>query len=279
MEHAMSVPLTALAPETGPSGERRGFHPGAVAYVVAVLAFLFSPLVVMVLFSFHSSPRLSFPIAGFSARWYREILGDPLVIQAAGRTALAAVVTAATSGILGLTAALGLVRIRQRLRGIILTVALVPLTFPVLLFAIGLATFYHQLGVGFSIWATIAGHVVVALPFVFLVIGAALEQFRFSLLEAAYDLGASRARAFLTVTLPIILPAVIGSMLLAMAISVDEFVIAFFTAGQAKTLPMLMYGRLNLGVKPNLNAIGTTLLVVTTGLAFLSARKTTLKVH
>jgi spermidine/putrescine transport system permease protein len=108
------------------------------------------------------------------------------------------------------------------------------------------------------------------------VIGAALERFRFSLLEAAYDLGASHIRAFLTITLPLILPAVLGAMLLAMAISVDEFIIAFFTAGQQKTLPLLMYGRINQGIDPTLNAIGTILLLATTSLAFVSARKTTL---
>jgi spermidine/putrescine transport system permease protein len=114
---------------------------------------------------------------------------------------------------------------------------------------------------------------------VFLVIGAALDRFRFSLLEAAYDLGAGRFRAFYTITLPIVLPAVIGAMMLAMAISVDEFIIAFFTAGQEKTLPLLMYGRINQGIDPTLNAIGAILLVATTGLAFLAARRMTLAIE
>jgi spermidine/putrescine transport system permease protein len=131
-------------------------------------------------------------------------------------------------------------------------------------------------GVGFSLWATLAAHIVLTLPFSFLIIGAALERFRFSLLEAARDLGASGPRAFVTITLPSILPAVLGAMLLAMAISIDEFVIAFFTAGPGnQTLPMLLYGRLNLGVTPSLNAVGTLLLLMTTGLALLSARATT----
>lgn len=247
-------------------------------FVTVVLLFLFAPLAIMVTFSFHELPRMSFPFEGFSTRWYEEIFGDVLVTRAFGRTALAAAVTGLTTGILGLFAALGILGIGSKSRAFVLGAALVPLTFPLLLFAIGLAVFYRETGVGFSLFATIAGHVVVALPFVFLVIGASLERFRFSLLEAAHDLGASRLRAFLTVTLPIILPAVLGAMLLAMAISADEFIIAFFTAGQEKTLPLLMYGRINQGIDPTLNAIGTVLLIVTTSLALVSARQTTLEV-
>lgn len=256
-----------------PLGARRPWL--AAAYVAGVLAFLFLPLVVMVAFSFHRIPRMSLPFAGFSLRWYAEILDDTLVVRAFWRTARAAAMTGLMTGVLGLAAALGLVGARARVRSVVLLAALVPLTFPLLLYAIGLAIFYRELGVGFSLWATIGGHVVVALPFVFLVIGAALDRFRFTLLEAAYDLGASRLWAFLTVTLPLIMPAVLGAVLLAMAISVDEFVIAFFTAGQEKTLPLVMYGRINSGIDPTLNAIGTVLLVATTGLAFFAARRTT----
>lgn len=117
------------------------------------------------------------------------------------------------------------------------------------------------------------------MPFVFLIVGSALERFQFSMLEAARDLGAGPFHAFRTITLPHILPAVVGAMLLAMAISADEFVVAFFTAGQAKTLPMLLYGRLNLGITPALNAVGVVLLVVTTLLAALAALSTRFQVE
>ena len=125
--------------------------------------------------------------------------------------------------------------------------------------------------------SVIAGHVILALPFVFLIMGAALERFRFSLLEAARDLGAGTWTIFRTVTLPLLRPAVLGAMFLAMAISVDEFVIAFFTAGSQQTLPLVLYGRINLGVNPGLNAIGSVLLVVTMSLAFLAARTSVLE--
>lgn len=258
---------------------RRGdrLHPWARIYVCLVALFLFVPFVVVVLISFNSSAAVQLPLAGVSLRWYRQVAGDPLVQAAFERTALAAVVTAIVSGILGLTAALGAVRLPQRWRTVVFTVPLIPLAFPALLYAIGLATFYHQIGVGFSIWATITGHVVLAFPFAFLVLGAALERFHFTLLEAAHDLGASRWTSFRTISLPLLLPALLGAMLLAMAISVDEFVIAFFTAGTQQTLPLLLYGRINLGVFPSLNAIGTVLLLISMTLAFLAARTTTLE--
>lgn len=243
-------------------------------YVVAVLAFLFAPLVVVVLFSFHSAPRMSFPFEGFSLRWYDQVLHDQLVIDAMRRSAIAAVLTGLMTAVLGLTASLALVGARTRVRATTMVAAMVPLTFPTLLYAIGLAITYHFFGVGYSLRATIAGHVIVALPFVFLIIGASLDRFRFSLLEAAFDLGASPWLAFRKVTLPLILPAVLGATVLAMALSADEFVVAFFTAGQEKTLPLLLYARINQGLDPSLNAIGTILLVATTSLAWVSAART-----
>jgi spermidine/putrescine transport system permease protein len=249
---------------------------GMGVYVAIVLVLLFAPLAVMVLFALQPAPRMSFPLSGLSFRWFDELLHDGQVGESLRRSLLVGFGTALGSGLLGMQAALALVKMGRRTRSVISTVALLPLAFPALLYAIGLAVFFHEVGVGFSLWATLAAHIVLTLPFSFLIIGAALERFRFSLLEAARDLGASGPRAFVTITLPSILPAVLGAMLLAMAISIDEFVIAFFTAGPGnQTLPMLLYGRLNLGVTPSLNAVGTLLLLMTTGLALLSARATT----
>lgn len=247
---------------------------GGAIFIGVVFFFLFAPLVLVALFSFHSAARMSFPFEGFSLRWYEEIFADPLVTEAIGRSALAAVTTGLITAVLGLTAALALIGRRAGVRAAVMFAALVPLTFPTLLYAVGLAILYRWAGVGFTLWGTIAGHVIVALPFVFLVIGAALDRFRLSLLEAAHDLGASAWAAFWRVTLPIILPSVLGAMLLAMALSLDEFTVAFFTAGQEKTLPLVLYGRINQGLDPSLNAMGTLMLVATTALAFLGARQT-----
>jgi spermidine/putrescine transport system permease protein len=107
---------------------------------------------------------------------------------------------------------------------------------------------------------------------------AAVSGFRFSMLEAARDLGATRWQAFRTVTLPILRPAVLGAMLLSIAISVDEFIVSFFVAGRDTTLPMLIWSRVVRGVDPSLNALATILLVVTSVLALLASRRTTVSV-
>ncbi len=275
--------MTATTVSTpSPGGWRRGVarlrrRPiTSAGFVAVVLVYLFAPLIVMVAFSFNSSPRLSFPFAGLSIRWYEEIFTDTLVLRAFRRSLQAAVVTAGITGVLGLLAALGILKIAKRARGFILAISAAPLAVPGLLFSIGLAIMYRQIGIGRSIWAANMGHALIALPFVFLVVGASLERFRFTLLEAAQDLGASRWHAFRTITLPLILPAVMGAMLLAAAISIDDFVIAFFTAGQDKTLPLIMYGRVLKGIDPTLNAIGTVMLLLTTSLAFMAARRTTI---
>ncbi|MDE0169883.1 MAG: ABC transporter permease [bacterium] len=265
-----------------PGGWRRGLAKlrrrpiTSAGFVGVVIIYLFAPLIVMVAFSFNSSPRLSFPFAGFSLRWYEEIFTDTLVLRAFRRSLQAAVVTAGITGVLGLLAALGILKIAKRARGFILAISAAPLAVPGLLFSIGLAIMYRQVGFDRSIWAATLGHALIALPFVFLVVGASLERFRFTLIEAAQDLGATRWHAFRTVTLPLILPAVLGAMMLAAAISIDDFVIAFFTAGQDKTLPLIMYGRVLKGIDPTLNAIGTVMLVLTTSLAFMAARRTTI---
>lgn len=250
----------------------------ARGYAALVIIFLFAPLLIVLIVSFNSTASMNPFGGGLSLHWYRQVLSDPLVIAAFGRTALAAAATALISGLLGLMGALGAMRLAKgRLRTAIFTIPLVPLAFPALLYGIGLATFYHAVGVGLSIWAVIAGHVILALPFVFLVLGAALERFRFSLLEAARDLGAGTFTTFRTVTFPLLRPAILGAMFLSMAISVDEFVIAFFTAGSQQTLPLVLYGRINLGINPGLNAIGSILLALTIGLAFLAARTSVLE--
>ncbi len=247
---------------------------GGGVFLGAVFFFLFAPLLLVVLFSFHSAARMSFPFDGFSLHWYEVVFNDSLVVDAMARSAFAAILAGLVAATLGLTVALAIIGMRDRVKVAVIFAAMIPLTFPTLLYAIGLAILYQWAGVGFSLGATIAGHVIVGLPFVFLVIGAALDRFRLSLLEAARDLGANAWFVFWRVTFPLILPAILGATLLAMALSLDEFTVAFFTAGQEKTLPLLLYGRINQGLDPSLNAMGTIMLLATTALALLGARQT-----
>jgi ABC-type spermidine/putrescine transport system permease subunit II len=123
----------------------------------------------------------------------------------------------------------------------------------------------------------VLGHILLALPFVILTLNAAVAHFRFSLLEAARDLGASPWQAFRTVLFPLIRPAVEGAALLSAAISLDEFIVTLFVGGRDTTLPVLIWGRVQRSVDPSLNALATTLLAATTILALLAARRTAVR--
>ena len=277
---AISAPVPAAVSAAGsrvvrPRRRRRFKNLGAKVFLVLLAIYLFVPLVVVVLFSFNQTASLSFPIPGFSTRWYNKVLDDPEVTSALGRSAIAAFTTGLVAGSFGILAALGIQGLPARWRGAVQTIVLVPIATPALLLAIGLAIYFNRLGIKPpKLPMAIAGHILLALPFVLLTMTAALDRFRFSLLEAARDLGASRARAFWTITFPLVLPAVLGAVLLAAAVSIDEFIIAFFTTGTDATLPLVIYARIRRVIDPGLNALATILLVATTLLAVLAARST-----
>jgi ABC-type spermidine/putrescine transport system permease subunit II len=247
-------------------------------FVAAVLVFLFAPLVVVVVFSFNDIPRLSLPITGLSLRWYEQAYGDPEVRQALQRSLVAAVLTALVAAPLGILAALGLRALSDRWRTTAMAVLLLPIAVPGLLFAVGLAVYWRGwLGLPYSLGAAVLGHILLALPFVILTMNAAVSTFRFSLLEAARDLGASPWRSFRDVLFPLIRPAVEGAALLSAAISLDEFIVTLFVGGRETTLPVLLWGRVQRSMDPSLNALATTLLVATTMLALLAARRASVR--
>jgi spermidine/putrescine transport system permease protein len=271
---------TGTLKRPAPSRQRR-LRPGrfgAAAFVALVVAFLAAPLIVVIVFSFTDTPRMSLPITGVSLRWYEEILADREVRQALTRSIVAALATALIAGPLGILAAIGLQALRPGTRNVVLGMILLPIAVPGLLLGVGLAIYYRGvLGLNFSLGLAVTGHILLALPFVILTMNAAVANFRFSLLQAARDLGASPFVAFRTVMLPLIRPALEGSMLLAAAISIDEFIITLFTGGRDITLPVLIWGRVQRSVDPSLNALATMLIVTTTVLALLAARRASVK--
>lgn len=247
-------------------------HLAARVFVLIVLVYLFAPVVVTVLFSFTTSPRLSLPITGFTLDWYTAAFSDPLFPDALTHTILLAIVTGIVAGALGVTFSFGMVRLQRRARSAVLTASLVPAVVPGLVLGIGLAVLFDALGITQGLQNAAIGHIVIALPFVVLTMNARLETFDFSVLEAARDLGASPMRTFRDITLPLIRPSVIGAILLAMALSVDEFVVTWFNIGQDVTLPVLIWGMLRRGISPTVNALATIVLVTMVVLIALSTR-------
>jgi spermidine/putrescine transport system permease protein len=226
-----------------------------------VVLYLYAPIVVAVLFSFATSPRLSLPIRGFTLDWYVRALDNPLIPIALQNTVILALVSAVGAGTIGTAFASGIVKLqRSRLRIVLLSASLLPAVVPLLVIGISLAVFFRTLGSPQGLVNAAIGHVLVSLPFVILTMNARLETFDFSVLEAARDLGASPLRAFRDVTFPLIRPSIIGAALLAAALSLDEFVVTWFNVGTQLTAPVLMWGLMRRGVDPSINALAALLL-------------------
>jgi spermidine/putrescine transport system permease protein len=249
----------------GLSGERRSTPSGsrlfAAAYVAVVLVWLFAPIAVVVLFSFSTTPRMILPFEGFTFDWYAEAFSNPLLERAIVNSVILAVVTAIVATFLGVTFALGLVHLRRRPRGVLITASLLPAAVPLLVVGMSLAVLFRTVGQSPSLINAAIGHVLIALPFVVLTMNARLETFDFSTLDAARDLGASPWQTFRDVTLPLIRPSVIGAALLAAALSLDEFVVTFLNVGTSMTVPVYIWSLVRKGIDPSLNALATVTLI------------------
>ncbi len=233
------------------------------AFICIVLLYLYAPVAVIVIFSFTTSPRLSLPIEGLTLDWYRQALDNPLIPTALENTALLALISSAGAGLLGTAFAFGLVKLhRWRLRTTLLSASLLPAIVPLLIIGIALAVFFRTLGLPQGLIGAGIGHVLVSLPFVVLTMNARLETFDFSVLDAARDLGATKFQAFRDITFPLIRQSVIGAVLLAAALSLDEFVVTWFNIGNQQTLPVLVWGLMRRGIDPSINAIASVLLVM-----------------
>ena len=204
--------------------------------------------------------------------WYAKAFADTRFMPAFRNSVIAAAASAAVAGVIGTAFALGLVGVRTRVRNVASSITLLPAILPGLLIGIALTVFFLGIGVHLSLTTAIAGHVLIGLPFVILTMNARMEGFDQSVLEAARDLGSSPVRVFRDVTLPLIRPSVLGSMMLVMAISLDEFVVTFFTVGSDQTLPVLIWAMLRRGIDPAVNAIATVIIVGTVGLTVVAGR-------
>lgn len=256
--------------------ERLSWLPAALA---GGFAFLYLPILLLIVFSFNES-RLVTVWAGFSTRWYGELLRNERMLEAAALSLGVAATAATLSGIAGTLAGYALGRLGAfALRPLFALLLLAPMVLPEVILGLSMLmsfAFLERL-IG---WPAERGFFVVALAhatygtaFVALIVEARLRGLDPALEEAALDLGASPARAFLRVTVPLLAPAIVSGWLLAFTLSLDDLVIASFVAGPgATTLPMLVYSSVRLGLSPQINALATILVLGIAVLAFVSAR-------
>lgn len=249
----------------------------AKIYSGIVFAILFAPIVVLLVFSFNEAKSLSV-FSGFSLKWYRELLKDRNTLEAVRNTLVLAASATAISTVMGTAAAVGMNKLRSRwYRAVMNTVTDLPMTNPDIITGISLMLMFVFVGrifgaaTSLSFWTMLIAHVTFCLPYVILQILPKLRQMDKSLPEAAMDLGCTPVEAFFKVELPEILPGIITGAIMAFTLSLDDFVISYFTSGNGfETLPIRIYGMTKKTVTPKMYALATIIFFVTLTLLLIS---------
>ncbi len=237
-----------------------------MAFTALTVVFLTLPLLLVVLFSFNASALTSFPLTGFTLDWYSKLFANDSFWPALWASLIIGVAVAALSVVMGTLAALGLARMAGSTASTLIAALSAPMMLPALIIGIALLSYFVRfLGVPLGLHTVVLGHLVIVQPFVIAIVYARLATFDWSLVESARDLGASPIRAFTTVTLPIVQPTLVGAALIALSISLDDFVITFFTIGGGNTLPTLVWGFVRTSLDPSINALATLLIVLSIG--------------
>lgn len=236
-----------------------------------IFVFLYVPIVALIVLSFNDG---GFPTAwtGFSLKWYGVLLNSGPLLSSAWNSLIVASVSTLIATTLGTLLALGVERGRQS--AAFDSMLLAPMLIPDIVLAVALLSFFSLLDVALGLQTIIAGHTVFNIAFVAAVVRARLKHFDWSVVEASIDLGASELVTLWRVTLPTILPGVLAGGLLAFTLSIDEFIIAYFTAGAGDsiTLPIRIYSMIRFGVTPEINAMATVMLLVSFLLIYIALR-------
>ena len=239
---------------------------------LANLVFLYLPIAVLLVFSFNDS-RLSAVWHGFTVRWYRLLVLDEGLWAAVQNSLVVGLSSTGIATVLGVSAAVCVERLSLRRQRMIEGAMVLPLVIPEIMMGVALMLFFVTITLPLSLLTIIIGHAAMNVPVVMVIVRARLRKLDPSLEEAARDLGATPWQAFRRVTLPLLVPAVLGAVLMAFTISLDDFIVAFFTAGPgATTLPLKVYSMVKSGVSPEINALSAVLVVISMCLIGLSLR-------
>ena len=240
-------------------------------WLVAILGYLFlyAPLVIVVVYSFNDS-RLNAQWVGFTLDWYRKLFHNEEMLGAAWNSLVIGVSASAVSTLLGTMAGYAMYRFKLRLLPILVVA---PIAIPEILMGVSLLIFFVAIDLTLGLTSIILAHIAFCIGFVAIVVRARLAGMDESLVEAARDLGATPVQAFRLITLPLIMPGVIAGALMAFTLSIDDFVITYFTAGAgALTLPLKIYTMVKISVTPEVNAVSTLLMLLTLALIVIASR-------
>lgn len=242
----------------------------STVYLALGLVIIYLPIALVILYSFNES-KLSSVWGGFSLKWYRTLFADKAMFQALGNSLILGLSASLAAGVVGTLGAVGFDRVRPRSRRLIEYLTSLPLMTPEIILGMVFMAFFGMLGIPFGMGTLILSHTTFCIPYVFMLVQARLVGMDCSLAEAARDLGAGERQVFFTITLPLLLPAIVSGMLLSFAMSLDDVIISLFVTGvNVNTLPIKVYTALKTGVTPEINALCTLLLAATLLLVGLS---------
>ncbi len=234
-------------------------------YAATYLTFIYLPVLLLPVFSFNDAIYVAFPIKGFTLKWWEEMVAHEGMLQSLRNSLKVGVAVSIISTVFGVLAAKAFTRYRMPGSRALTGFFSIPLVIPLIILGIALLTVLTTVGVSLSLYTIMLGHVVICVPFAMFIMISRLEGFDQSVEEAAQDLGETPWMTFWRVTFPLALPGIMASMLLTFTISFDEFLLAFFLAGDQLTLPIYIWGQLRFPKKlPSVLALGSAILLATT---------------
>jgi spermidine/putrescine transport system permease protein len=254
---------------TAGRGERDGRWAWRLTLVVTacVYVFMFAPIAATVVLSFNASMFGGFPLTGFSLQWYEKLLSNEQVLAAFRTSLWIALLTAAVTTLLGVAVALALVRFQFRGKQAFSTLVILPALVPETILGVGLLVLIKAVNQPRTIWLLLLGHILLALPYVVLIVQARMVGISRTYEEAALSLGAPRLSSFREITLPLLVPAVVAGVLLAFTISFDNTSASlFWRPAGVETMPTQILSMLKISISPEVNALGTVMILVTVGI-------------
>lgn len=263
---------TVSAPAALPRRRRRADKAAIALGIFAglVLVFLYLPVVVLIVFSFNDNVVTTLPLRGFTLGWYEKLFANSDMLAAIGNSFYVASLATLLTLLIGVPAAFALDRASFPGKAVFRRIVVLPLALPGIITGISMLNLFRTLGFNLSLETVILGHATALMAIVLTQVYARLQRFNRRLEEASDDLGARPWQTLLFVTLPNIRSAIIGSALLAFTLSFDEIPVTFFLTGRDNTLPMYIYSTLRRGITPEINAIGSIIVVASLGLILLS---------
>ncbi len=236
------------------------------------MGFFYAPLVILIIYSFNQGRSMNF--TGFSLKWYKVLFFDSAKLWGSFyNTVIIALVSATLSTLLGTLGAIGIYWYNFRMKKYLEVVSYLPIILPEIIIGVSMLMFFAGMGIPLGLGTIMIAHITFNIPYVLLIVIARLSEFDYSIIEAAHDLGAREIDTLLKVILPVCMPGIISGFLMAVTLSIDDFVITFFVTGPgASTLPLHIYSMLRFGLSPVINSLSVILILGSLVLAFASKK-------